>query len=73
MEEFIMIINKKNEGSKLTIHIEGRLDTATSPELSKELETDTIRLIKRAWADGELWSSKMCPSLLWKCLRSRAL
>ena len=39
MEEFIMIINKKNEGSKLTIHIEGRLDTATSPELSKELDS----------------------------------
>lgn len=39
MEEFIMIINKRTEGSKLTIHIEGRLDTATSPELSKELET----------------------------------
>ena len=34
-----MIINKRTEGSKLTIHIEGRLDTATSPELSKELET----------------------------------
>lgn len=34
-----MIINKRNDGSKLTIYIEGRLDTSTSPELSKELET----------------------------------
>lgn len=38
MEEFIMIINKRNDGSKLTIYIEGILDTSTSPELSKELE-----------------------------------
>ena len=34
-----MRINKRTEGDKLTIHIEGRLDTTTSPELSKELET----------------------------------
>ena len=34
-----MRINKRTEGDKLTIHIEGRLDTTTSPKLSKELET----------------------------------
>ena len=34
-----MKINKTNEGEKLTISIEGRLDTTTSPELSRELET----------------------------------
>ena len=34
-----MKINKMTEGEKLTIGIEGRLDTTTSPELSKELET----------------------------------
>lgn len=34
-----MKINKISEGSKLTIHIEGRLDTSTSPELSKELDS----------------------------------
>ena len=34
-----MKINKTNEGEKLTISIEGRLDTTTSPELSKELDS----------------------------------
>ncbi|MEE3451445.1 MAG: STAS domain-containing protein [Acutalibacteraceae bacterium] len=33
-----MIINKRTEGDKLTIHIEGRLDTATSPKLAEELK-----------------------------------
>jgi len=32
-----MIINKREEGSKLTIYLEGRLDTTTSPELSTVL------------------------------------
>lgn len=34
-----MKINKTTEGSKLTIALEGRLDTSTSPTLSKELDT----------------------------------
>ena len=34
-----MKINKMTEGEKLTIGIEGRLDTSTSPELSKELDS----------------------------------
>ena len=34
-----MKINKRSEGSMLTIYIEGRLDTSTSPELSKELDS----------------------------------
>ena len=34
-----MKINKTTEGEKLTIFIEGRLDTTTSPELSKELDS----------------------------------
>lgn len=33
-----MRINKRSDGDKLTIYVEGRLDTASSPELSKELE-----------------------------------
>ncbi len=39
LEELIMKINKRSEGSMLTIYIEGRLDTSTSPELSKELDS----------------------------------
>lgn len=34
-----MKINKNKEGSTLTVSLEGRLDTTTSPELSKELDT----------------------------------
>ena len=34
-----MIINKTVEGSKLTIALEGRLDTTTAPDLEKELKT----------------------------------
>ncbi len=34
-----MKINKKHEGSKLVIALEGRLDTTTAPELEKELKT----------------------------------
>ena len=33
-----MKINKKQEGSKLVIALEGRLDTTTAPELEKELK-----------------------------------
>lgn len=32
-----MTINKKADGSELTIAVEGRLDTTTAPELEKEL------------------------------------
>ena len=34
-----MTINKNLEGSKLTVALEGRLDTSTAPELEAELET----------------------------------
>lgn len=34
-----MKINKNKEGSTLTVSLEGRLDTTTSPELFKELDT----------------------------------
>ena len=33
-----MIINKELEGTKLTILLEGRLDTTTSPSLERELK-----------------------------------
>ena len=33
-----MNITKTKDGSKLTISVEGRLDTSTSPVLSKELD-----------------------------------
>ncbi len=33
-----MTINQKQEDSRLTISIDGRLDTTTSPELSKVLD-----------------------------------
>ena len=32
-----MTINKNLEGEKLTVAVEGRLDTSTAPELEKEL------------------------------------
>lgn len=34
-----MIINKSTENEKLTISLEGRLDTVTAPELEEELKT----------------------------------
>ena len=34
-----MTINKNQEASKLTIALEGRLDTTTSPQLEAELRT----------------------------------
>lgn len=34
-----MKINKNAEGSKLTIALEGRLDTTTSPQLENEIQT----------------------------------
>ena len=33
-----MIINKRSDGDKLTIHLEGRLDTTTAPQLENELK-----------------------------------
>ena len=33
-----MQLTKKVEGTKLTIAVEGRLDTSTAPELEKEIE-----------------------------------
>ncbi|MCR4891433.1 MAG: STAS domain-containing protein [Lachnospiraceae bacterium] len=34
-----MTINKNADGDKLTIALEGRLDTTTAPELEKDLKT----------------------------------
>lgn len=34
-----MVINKNAEGEKLTIALEGRLDTTTAPQLESELKT----------------------------------
>lgn len=44
-----MTINKQQNGSALTLALEGRLDTVTSPELEKELKAsldgvDTLTL-----------------------------
>ena len=36
-----MTINKKTDGGKLTIALEGRLDTMTAPELESELRSST--------------------------------
>ena len=35
-----MTISKKREGEKLTVILEGRLDTTTAPQLEKELRSD---------------------------------
>jgi len=35
-----MTINKEKNGNELTIHLEGRLDTVTAPELEKELTAE---------------------------------
>lgn len=37
-----MIINKKSEGTKLEILLEGRLDTTTSPMLETELKQQSV-------------------------------
>ncbi len=34
-----MTIGKQQDGSKLTVSLQGRLDTATSPQLEGELHT----------------------------------
>ena len=33
-----MVINKNTEGARLTLSVEGRLDTTTSPQLETELK-----------------------------------
>jgi len=40
-----MAITKKHEGNKLILALSGRLDTATSPLLQKELEFDAVKEI----------------------------
>ena len=35
-------INKNKEGSKLTVAVEGRLDTTTAPELEAALKEDIV-------------------------------
>ncbi len=35
-----MTINKNHIGSKMTIQLEGRLDTTTTPQLEKEISED---------------------------------
>ena len=37
-----MTIQKKSEGGKLTIALEGRLDTTTAPQLEAELRTSDL-------------------------------
>ena len=44
-----MIIKKNLEGSTLTIALEGRLDTTTSPELEKELEQSLESVTELIW------------------------
>ena len=34
-----MTINKKKDGTTLTLAVQGRLDTTTAPELEKEIKT----------------------------------
>lgn len=41
-----MTINKNLEGGKLTVALEGRLDTTTAPQLEGELRTATENVTK---------------------------
>ena len=41
-----MTINKKLEGTELTIELEGRLDTTTAPDLEAEVKASTAGLTK---------------------------
>ncbi len=34
-----MVITKNTEGEKLTLHVQGRLDTTTAPQLEAELKS----------------------------------
>ena len=36
----MLSINKKHEGNKLTVEVEGRLDTTTAPDLEAALKED---------------------------------
>ena len=47
-----MTITKNAEGTKLTLSIEGRLDTVTAPELEKELK-DSLDSVKELVMDFE--------------------
>lgn len=40
MERIIMTIIKNREGSKLSVQIDGRLDTTTAPQLESEIRED---------------------------------
>ena len=44
MEDRIMTIDKKLEGTKLEIILEGRLDTITAPALEKEIKQSLNRI-----------------------------
>lgn len=52
-----MTINKKLENGKLSIKIDGRLDTGTAPELQAELRLDGVSEIAFDIADLEYLSS----------------
>lgn len=59
MEEMSMTINKKTEGTKLEILLEGRLDTTTSPALEAELKQSVTGITELVFdfADLEYISS----------------
>ena len=48
-----MTINKTQNGNALTITLEGRLDTITSPDLEKELSSSLDAAAKEAWDELE--------------------
>ena len=54
-----MTINKKLDGSKLTVALEGRLDTTTAPDLEKELNAsyDGVTELEFDFADLDYISS----------------
>ncbi len=52
-----MTINKTQEGAKLTVALEGRLDTTTAPELEKELVLDGVQELELDFAQLQYLSS----------------
>ncbi len=70
-----MTIKKAKEGSSLIVTVEGRLDTTTSPELSKELDNflDNINKLIFDFSKLEYISSSGLRVLLsaQKAMRSR--
>ncbi len=70
-----MTIKKTKEGSSLIVTVEGRLDTTTSPELSKELDNslDNINKLIFDFSKLEYISSSGLRVLLsaQKAMRSR--